>query len=265
MAQLDVRRLYASLTNPKQSQIDAIVDDVETFVNLTKLNDDNILDDGITASTKVIDGTITTAKLQNSSITAAKIAADAVTTVKIADSAVTSAELAADSVTSAKIVAGAITNAKIADANVTKAKIVTPLNISSDVVYSNTFNGESNPTTTAQGSVAVTTTGNPVVVGLMARSSGNSIIQTVITGGASTQIQFQYHLYRDGVRVKTSRQQLAWPQYFQRMTIPPGAFYFVDEPAAGTYTYTFTISVTFSAAVNCDININCRQYAFEVT
>jgi microcystin-dependent protein len=85
MSQIDIRRTYADTVTLFAADLDAILDDVESFLNSTKLNDDNIQDAGITASTKIIDSTITTAK----------IATNAITTVKITDANVTRLKLEA--------------------------------------------------------------------------------------------------------------------------------------------------------------------------
>jgi microcystin-dependent protein len=79
-----------------ESDLDYIKNDTETFVNITGLNDDNIQNNGITGSDKLVDGSISTAKLANSAVTTAKIADGAVTTAKILDANVTYAKLAAD-------------------------------------------------------------------------------------------------------------------------------------------------------------------------
>jgi microcystin-dependent protein len=106
MASLDVTRSYSDGNTLTGAMLDAIVDDLETFLNTTKINDDNIQNAGITASSKLIDA----------SITAAKLATDSVTTAKIEALAVTAAKLAADSVTTAKILDANVTTAKLAAA-----------------------------------------------------------------------------------------------------------------------------------------------------
>ncbi len=159
MPQLDARRLYEDGSIMFASDIDAFLDDIETLFNSTKLNDDNIQDAGITASTKLVDGTITAGKLGASAVTTAKIQDDAVTADKIADGAidlpaklasnvVTTVKILDDNVTAAKIADGAIddaaklasnvvTTAKILDANVTAAKIasgtITGTQVSSNI------------------------------------------------------------------------------------------------------------------------------------
>lgn len=113
MSQIDVRRNYMDGDILLASDLDAFLDDIEAFLNVTKINDDNIQDGGITASSKLADATITTAKIGNSQVTVDKLASDSVTTVKILDA----------NVTTAKIADANVTTAKILDANVTPAKL----------------------------------------------------------------------------------------------------------------------------------------------
>jgi hypothetical protein len=123
MAQIDVRRLYADGDILLGSDLDAFLDDVETFLNITKINDDNIQDNSITASSKLADATVTAAKLASNSVTTAKINDLAVTTAKINDLAVTTAKVDALAITAAKLAADAVETAKIKDLNVTAGKL----------------------------------------------------------------------------------------------------------------------------------------------
>ncbi len=103
MATLSITKDWADGEVLLEADLDNIKEDVETFLNTTQLNDDNLQNAGITASTKLIDGSIPTAKIANLSVTTAKIDDLSITTGKIA--------------------ANAITTAKITDANITKAKL----------------------------------------------------------------------------------------------------------------------------------------------
>ena len=105
MATISITKGWADGEILLEADLDAIKSGVETFLNTTKINDDNIQTSGITASSKLIDASISTAKLAD----------DCVTTAKINAAAVTATELASD----------AVTTAKILDANVTKAKLAT--------------------------------------------------------------------------------------------------------------------------------------------
>lgn len=128
MATLDTTRSYNDGEVLVESDLDAFLDDIETFLNVTKINDDNIQNNGITGSTKLL----------NQSVTEAKLAANAVTTLKVADGAVTAAKLGTDAVTTVKIQDDAVTEAKIADSAVSTdrlaASAVTTAKIADDAV-----------------------------------------------------------------------------------------------------------------------------------
>lgn len=118
MATLSITKNWADGEILLEADLDEIKTDVETFLNTTKINDDNIQTSGITASSKLIDASISTAKLADSSVTTAKINDSAVTTAKINDSAVTTAKINASAVTKAKLATAArdpTTQSKSAD------------------------------------------------------------------------------------------------------------------------------------------------------
>lgn len=95
MASLDTTRNYNDGEVLVEADLDAFLDDIETFLNVTKINDDNIQNNGITGSTKLLNQSVTESKLASNSVTTLKIADGNVTTAKIADAAVTEAKLAA--------------------------------------------------------------------------------------------------------------------------------------------------------------------------
>lgn len=123
MAQLNVRRSYAAGEPLLKGDLDAFIDDIETFINITKLNNDNIQDAGIDASAKIIDNTFAGEKFVNGAVTTAKILDANVTTAKIADGAVTTAKLNDLAVTTAKIADNAVTLPKLADGSITFDKM----------------------------------------------------------------------------------------------------------------------------------------------
>lgn len=94
MPTLTVTKSYSDGAVLNASDLDDIISSIETLINTTGLDDDNIQNSGITASTKLVDGSISAAKIATSAVTTAKINDAAVTTDKIADAAVTAAKLA---------------------------------------------------------------------------------------------------------------------------------------------------------------------------
>jgi microcystin-dependent protein len=127
MAQIAITKDWADGEVLTEADLDNIKDDVETFLNTTKINDDNIQTSGITGSTKLVDSSVTAAKLDADSVTTVKILDAAVTTAKINDDAVTTAKIAAGAITATEIASDAVTTAKILDANVTLAKLASAL------------------------------------------------------------------------------------------------------------------------------------------
>ncbi len=95
MAQLDTTRNYNDGEALLEADLDAFLDDIETFINVTKINDDNIQNNGITGSTKLL----------NQSVTEEKLAANSVSTLKIVDEAVTDDKIADDTITFEKLAA----------------------------------------------------------------------------------------------------------------------------------------------------------------
>lgn len=206
MPTLGITRTYADGDVLFQADIDNIIDDLETLVNVTKLDDDNIQDNGIDASTKVID----------SSVTAGKIASSAITTAKINNSAVTTAKIADGNVTTAKLDNGAVTTAKITDASVTYAKRAA-LTVTAGSAGS--LSTSSTSYVDATGTVSVTSTGRTLLINL-----GNSSYYLNNTGNAEAYIRI--------LRDSTSIGEIQIPKF-----TGGSSFTLSDTPAAGTYVY----------------------------
>jgi len=85
MPTLSITKTYSDGTVLTEADLDNIKNDVETFMNTTKLDQDNI---------------------QTGGILEANLATDSVTTIKIKDLNVTTAKLANSSVTSEKLAPG---------------------------------------------------------------------------------------------------------------------------------------------------------------
>lgn len=95
MATLSITKQWANGEVLLEADLDYIKSGIETFLNTTKINDDNIQAGGITGSTKLVDLSVTVGKLATDSVSTAKIIDENVTTAKIADLNVTYAKLAA--------------------------------------------------------------------------------------------------------------------------------------------------------------------------
>lgn len=242
MSQLSTRRQYAPEFPLLKNDLDAFVDDIETFVNVIKLNNDNIQDDGITASTKISDGTLTGTTLNNLAITTAKIADGAITTAKFADEAVTTAKILDDNVTTAKLADTTVSTANIADASVTGAKLESALKTTSFIDISSSSTAQNISSYSVIGSLGtITTQGGPV---LMLGQSGSFemdpsttiyylivdiLIERAVSGSGtySTVFQTRYTQYLNGI---TFYNTLDWK-------LPVNVIKHLDTPAAGTWDY----------------------------
>lgn len=243
MATLTVTKSYADGEILFEADLDAVKESIETFVNTTKLNDDNIQDSGI-SSAKLADGAVTAAKLATDSVTTAKLANDAVTADKLKDSASTDADRA---VTTNHIRDSAVTTAKINDAAVTFAKLAARTTGTSvaagGVAISDSSTTFSTSSTTyvdvTNLSVTITTLGRPVHLMLVPDTSTNgSCIQVE---RASAVVNAKLKLLRDADEVTVMNfggiMDTSGTENTISFTDPPGAFFTIDSPAAGTYTY----------------------------
>jgi len=143
MGTLTITKEWADGDILLESDLDNIKDDVETFINVTKLDGDNLKTNAC-GTAQITDNSITTAKIPTSAVTGPKLNSnvadgtfleydgsaqnirikdDGVRTAKILDANVTAAKLATDSVETAKIKAANVTAAKLATDSVETAKI----------------------------------------------------------------------------------------------------------------------------------------------
>lgn len=245
MAQLDIRRNYATGEVLLQQDLDAIVDDLETFLNYTKLNDDNIQDASITASTKVEAASINGPKFKNNAITTAKLASDSVTTDSIYDAAVTTAKLATDSVNTDQLAASAVTTSKFDASAITAAKM------SSNYATSHTIGqvgGSSGDTVSA----TITTSGRPVMIFLQpgATAGGGGRIVTYARTSMSSDEGLSFK--RDATLISYGSTNTYSGTAADQPTLPCGMMFCIDFPAAGTYTYSLAKG-SYANFYNCNL------------
>ncbi len=215
MPALNVSKTYDLGDVLFEADLDTIKDSLETFYNETGIDDDNIQDNSITASSKFIDSTVTTATL--------------------ADINIGTDRLATDSVTTAKFAASAVTTDKFADNSVTRAKLATA-NQNASAEFNNSVTGINQ--TATMGSVTLTTTGRPVLVTLAPDSSGITTVIGRFDLANKSEIEFYVEIYRDSGRIAR------FPVYFttsgslrKHIEIPGSAYWVIDTPAAGSHTY----------------------------
>jgi hypothetical protein len=102
MPTLSITKTYSDGNTLTEAMLDNIKNDVESFLNSTKIDYNNIQAGGV-ATGSIADLAITTTKLDALAVTAAKLAADAVITAKILDANVTTAKIADKAITSVKL------------------------------------------------------------------------------------------------------------------------------------------------------------------
>lgn len=239
MSTLDITRSYADGTLLYAADFDALCNESETFFNTTKLNGDNLATDGITASLKITDTSITTAKIPDSAITTLKLEDEAVTTAKINDLAVTTA----------KILDGTLVTADFTDASVTNAKRAAVTHVLSSGCGSNTHaTGQAIPNLT--GDITLTGTSPLVFISLMPDvGTGPALLQS------QTSFFAQARLFRNGSLIGSKTISGVDPT-FGSAYAGTGTNYiginFTDAPgSAGSYTYhleTYTFGLTFTNA-----------------
>jgi hypothetical protein len=142
MAALTITKTYSDTQVLFEADLDGIKSSLETFVNTTKLNDDNIQDQGITGTDKIAATSVTAAKIAPDTITSSNIAASAVTTAKIAASNITTAKIDTTAVTAAKIAANGVPRPALPAVNiVTSSPSVTSVDINSIATPSSPYSG----------------------------------------------------------------------------------------------------------------------------
>lgn len=291
MPALTLTKNYEDATLLLEDDFNVFLDELEALLNTTKLDGTNILDSGITASLKILGNTTTAAKLQSNSVTTAKLADEGVDTTQINTDAITTAKFADSSVTTAKIAASAVTNAKFAAANVTTPKFsyTTDINATNVSDTSGTVFGAttyyaiiSAGVEKTLGSSSIVSSGRPILVALTAKQPDatytftdvavGSTTANVVYGAPST-IECQgvndvatsvgciITINRNGTPIYStlcnSHCNLQGASSNQAQF--PSSMMFIDQPAAGSYTYTCSIEVsatTFNATIyNTQLNV----------
>jgi DNA-binding protein YbaB len=214
MPVFDIPKNYQDGADLTESMLDDAFEYVETALNTTKIDYQNIQSGGIIAD-NLASNAIVEAKVGAGAITVNKLGDGAVTTIKIADDAVTADKLAASAVVTDSMVDGAVTQAK---------RAALGHQISNATGYQLVDN--SGPQAFTNLSVSITTTGRPVFVGLI--SDGNALGSFISENSGS-----DFYIYRGETLV--TRVPLANATGFRH---PPSVLSVIDVPAAGTYTYT---------------------------
>lgn len=248
MPTVDIPKTYDDGQDLTESQLDSSFEYLETLLNTTKLDYQNIQSGGVIAD-NLGAGSVTESKLGASAVTAAKIADSAVTTQKVADLGVTTAKLADTAVTTGKINDAAVTTAKINDGAVTQAKRAALGQQISATSGAGFTTGSTSLTDVTNLSVSITTTGRPVL--LLVQPDGGSAVPAFCT--TSNSVLMSVAFVRDATTIAVLGQQSV------NTFAPP---IYVDVPSAGTYTYKVQIKTASGATPAAATNV--KLVAFEL-
>lgn len=247
MPSLTITKTYADGDTLFEADLDNIKDDLENFLNVTKINDDNIQSAGITGSTKLVDASVSSAKIASAAVTTSKINDLAVTTAKLDDLGVTTAKLAASSVTQAK-----------------RAALGQQLSAASGE-WSSSSAGEQAITNM---SVALTTTGRPVHICFVPSSGVVSSYITVSKTTVNTTIAPDTFITikRDGtaicmIAIGAGVTMSSATLDSISVKVPSTAISMIDVPSAGAYTYTAFAQINTSSIV---LVYNVKLLAYEL-
>lgn len=263
MSAIDLPREYADGEILLAADLDAFLDAIETFLNITKLNDENLQNGGITASLKLVNASVTNAKMAADSVDTTQIVNDAVNRDKIAANVAGtglaqnvngSLEITTSGVATAMIADSAVTTAKINDGAVTQAKRValgqqTSSASASTNTTSTTYIDIPNLT------LSITTTGRPVFVGFMTDPAASFDVGLSIgTTAPGSDLEANFKILRDATKVTECKITTGPnPSGSSFIAIPPGAVWTIDTPSAGTYTYKAQYQrVGSNGTINCD-------------
>jgi hypothetical protein len=211
MPTVSLTKSYADDTDLTEEQLDDLKESIESALNTTKLDNANIQTGGISAD-----------NLATSSVTESKIAAGAVTVNKLGDLSVSTGKIAANAVTRAKLEAlGQQISSSCGNFSTTSTSYTAVTNLS----------------------VSLTTTGRPVWVGLQSDGTedggggfrAGTVGYTAASGGSTYTAKFRLRRGNTDIAFYTVQNDNANDTTAQ---VPCGSVWFIDTPAAGTYTYT---------------------------
>ncbi len=263
MPTFTVDKDYQDTVDLTESQLDAAFDSIETFLNTTKIDGDNIQAGGVPTAA-LATGAVTAAKIDASAVTTAKIADSNVTTAKINDLAVTTAKINDLGVTTGKINTAAVTQAKLAARTTTTdgtdpgaGGVVFSASSASFTTTSTTYVDVTNL------SVTLTTTGRPVRITLDTAdgSTTSTVGSTRASSGAQVYVLLKAVRDATDIKIVGLEQTSGSSSGSVDLKVPPGVVDFIDTPAAGTYVYKLQAEVGANMTANVTA---CRLMAYEI-
>lgn len=154
--------------------------------------------------------------------------------------------LNAGNLSSINIANGGIATANIAGGAVTPAKMAR-LTDDSFSILSGSISSVSTTATVTGLEFSITTSGRPVAIYVRGLDLPNVSGYFAVVSDTSTSMLGSVYLYRNGVVLQNVRIGGTVPSGQEgasnRFFYPPSAFNFIDNPVAGTYTYSIRVSV----------------------
>lgn len=237
MAILSIPVTYADGDTLYKSDLDNIVESVETLINVTKLDTENFSSQGVTASTKIQSGSITSDKLAPLSISAAKIVDAAVQSGNIVDGTILTASIADSTIASSNIV----------DASLTTDEIY--LTTTSYNSYVDHFTTSSSSYVSTGASTTFTSDGLRPTMIMLQHATDNYLVYgggvAASTSSASCAIQYRVTLDSSTIIYQTT----AGYQYYSSTssptaTIPLSNMVYLGVLSAGSHTVVLDLLTT---------------------
>lgn len=236
-------------------------DEFDNLVNnLNALNNENIAAGAGIAPSKISASIAGSGLVKNGTTGALEVNPDNVTTeissnaIRVKDSGISAAKLASDSVTTLKIVDGSVTRAKLGALDVQVSGFQTDAETSSTL------------TDLAGLTVTLTTTGRPVMLMLKGNSSSDSFVKAKAPNGALADCTLAFlrdstvlAQYRFGANIVDSDSNIE----IEQVAFPCSAFWYLDVPAAGTYTYKLQ-GKNDSGSGSSEIEVAAELVAYEL-
>jgi hypothetical protein len=270
---LTTTRVYADGEVLLEAELDQPIDEIETFFNVTKIDDSYIQNNAIDGGSKLLNGSvtpalmpsslITTEKLNDASITGVKLASDVIGAglVQDVDNAIdinvdnSSIEIAfnalrvkAAGATTAKFATGAVTRAKLSEDNTEFGVISASRGLSPTGLYAAVLNtwyyDTADPYPSAEIiTTTITTGGRPVLITVMGighilGAGPVWVFPVYVSQPAAGTTTHHLQVTRDGTSVGGYKFiDNPGPVSTAILSYRPDCFVFLDTPGAGTYEY----------------------------
>lgn len=197
-------------------------------------------------------------------------------TIQVAPMGITATQIANSTITSAQIAPGGVSQANLASRSTGGTVGAGGVGVSNSTVnfttssptYTNVLDGSS-----VAISVTITTTGRPVMLMLQSMAGGDNQGNILIASqnGFNPDTSNGFVAFLRAGTIVNSHEMLNYllgstttPTYFNQIAIPPSSFTYLDQVAAGTYTYTVQVKVNSTGGTPTMIVSNTQLVAYEI-